>query len=264
MVSLGSGSGGGNTERETMTHDQNQLNSLLEALDEKEDRLKEYRGQLDRDYPGWKAKFDLDPENIPQHDARRQYFMNLSVILQNVRLSFIFMRDQLLDPTWWYRIEGSYSSSQLVDTLNGYMTMARQYSLKEIASISEQTLTCIAFSGHGPFALSSSSGLSNASEYVISRTPVSKDCKILFSVLSLLRNTIHSNGTFFPEKGGNVCMDYNGIKFIFEVGKPVVFGNDTMVLMFDWISKAMWEIVTSPEVSSIPYIPVYQPRSKRL
>ena len=52
--------------------------------------------------------------------------------------------------------------------------------------------------------------------------------------------------------------EVRGNRYDFEVGKPVIYDNDMMVNMVDWISDAMWEIVTSPEVSTIPYIPVYQ------
>ena len=83
-----------------MTPDQIEIQGWIDALDQREEQLSQYRDQLDQDYPNWKAKFDLDRTDIGNHDARREYFRNLSVILQNVRLSFIFMRDQILDPAW--------------------------------------------------------------------------------------------------------------------------------------------------------------------
>ncbi|PKB71733.1 MAG: hypothetical protein BZY87_03740 [SAR202 cluster bacterium Io17-Chloro-G6] len=245
-----------------MTPDQIEVNGWIDALDQREEQLSQYRGQLDQDYPNWKAKFDLDHTDRGYHDARREYFQNLSVILQNVRLSFIFMRDQILDPAWWNSIGVKHSAVQTVETLYGYQTMARQYSLKETASIAEQTLTSIAFSGHGQFELTSSDGLANVSGYVLRRTSVSKDYKIQFHVLSQLRNTIHSNGTFSPKKGGNTSVEYGGTTFTFDVGKPVGYDNSMMVYMFGWISEAMWKIVTSPQVSSIPHCRVYQPQSE--
>ena len=172
------------------------------------------------------------------------------------------MRDQILDPAWWYSIGEKPSAVQTVETLSGYGTMTRQYSLMETASITEQTLTSIAFSGHGRFKLTSSDGLANVSEYVLSRTPVPKDYVLLFDVLRLLRNTIHLNGTFSPKKGGNTSVEYGGTTFTFEVGKPVEYDNGMMVTMFEWMSEAMWKIVTSPQVSSIPHCRVYQPQSE--
>lgn len=241
-----------------MTHDQNQLNSFLASLDKNEDMLREYRGQLDRDYPDWKAKFDFDPKNIPQHDARREYFRYASVILQNVRLSFIFIRDQLLDPAWWMRINGTYSSAQALDTLYGYMAMARQYSAIQTASITERTLSSIATSEHGPFTLSTCRGLGTAYEYVLSKASLLKKYRELFDLLRLVRNTFHSNG-FFSDPGGDTVKKYDGRQYDFRLGQPIRWDNDDLILMAKWISEAMWEILNSPEVRSIPHVPVAQP-----
>jgi hypothetical protein len=136
--------------------------------------------------------------------------------------------------------------------------MARQYTVGQIASITEQTLTSIAFSGHGSFRLTSFTGLENVYSYVLSKTSLSKKFRELFDILRLIRNTIHSNGVFFPQRGGNIDKEYSGKKYVFEVGKSVRYENDMMVLMFEWISAAMWEIVTSPKVRSIPYTPIVQ------
>ena len=50
--------------------------------------------RLDQEQPSWKAKREAAPTEYQKHDARREYFITMRVVLQNAQLSYIFMRDQ--------------------------------------------------------------------------------------------------------------------------------------------------------------------------
>ena len=41
--------------------------------------------RLDRENPDWRAKKDTAPTEYPKHDARREYFTTIRVILQNAQ-----------------------------------------------------------------------------------------------------------------------------------------------------------------------------------
>lgn len=235
---------------------QNPLDSWLASLEGKRDKLeKYYLEKLRILYPSWRARGD-------KLDARPEYFMLLAVILQNVRLSFMFMRGQLCDPEWWRRRESQFFGPQVNDqayreALEGYQIMGRQYFATQVVSITEYTLATIATSGHGRFQLSHSSGFSNAYEYVLSRTSLLENYRDLFDLLRLVRNTFHSNGYFSGEE--DTVKIYNGRQYDFKLGQQIRWDNDDMIVMTEWISDAMWEILNSPEVRSIPYVPVVQP-----
>ena len=147
----------------------------------------------------------------------------------------------------------------MAETLLGYQTMARQYSVTQTTSITERTLTSIAMSNHGPFTLTACTGFDNAYKYVLSNLSLLGRFEELFEIMRLVRNTIHSNGVFSPTTGEDTAKRYKEKECIFQVGQRLGwYDNDMMSSMFEWISDAMWEIVTSPEVSSIPYTPVFQ------
>ena len=248
------------TTSDVMVAYQEKLDSWRTSLGKNQETLQSYVGLIDIQYPTWKAKFDAEPEDTTRHDARREYFRNLSVILQNVRLSFIFMRDQLCDRSWWEHFQRRLSGQQVAETLLGYQTMARQYSATQIAAVTEQALTSISCSGYGEFRLTVSQGLDNSCKYVLRRTSLLNDYGELFDVLRLVRNTFHSNGVF-SDKAGDIVKEFQGVKFPFQLGQPIGYDNDNMIAMFRWIGEAMWEICTSPAVSAIPYVPVVRDRS---
>jgi len=234
-----------------------QLNSWLNALDEKRGRLQEHLLQLRTLYPSWRVGHE---QNL---DQRPEYFMLLAVILQNIQVSFIHMRDQVCDPEWWRHRAAQLFGPQIndqayVEALESYQTMTRQYFAAQVVSISEYTLASIATSGHGPFQLHASKGFSNAYEYVLSKASLREKYRDLFDLLRLVRNTFHANGTFSDPRGDTV-KKYDGKEYDFQLGQLIKWNNDDMILMAQWIIDAMWEVLNSPSVRGIPYVPVVKP-----
>lgn len=232
----------------------NPLISSLASIEEMRDKLDRRLIQLRVLYPSWRASPNSGL------DVRPEYFMLLAVIVQNLRLSFMFMHDQLCDLRWWKRREARFFGRQLDDeaykeALEGYQTMGRQYFTTQIASVTEHTLASIAMSGHGPFQLNSSGGFVNAYEYVLRRVSLLKKYQQLFDLLRLVRNTFHSNGTF-SDPTGDTIKEYKGRRYKFQLGHAIRWDNDDMILMAEWMSDAMWEILNSPNVRSITSVPV--------
>ncbi len=76
----------------------------------------------------------------------------------------------------------------------------------------------------------------------------------LFDLLRLVRNTFHSNGNFSGEE--DTVKTYNGKQYDFRLGQPIRWDNDDMIVMTEWISDAMWEILNSSEVRGISFLPI--------
>lgn len=240
-----------------LTDFRNPIDSWVAALEDKRDKLNELLVKLRLLYPSWRTR---DSHDL---DARPEYFMLLAVILQNVRLSFMFMHGQLCHREWWERHQAHFFGPQdnnqaYVEALQGYQTMARQYSISQVTSVTEYTLASVAMSGHGAFQLHSSSGFANAYDYVLSKLSLLEKYGNLFEILRLVRNTFHSNG-IFSDPTGDTSKEYDGMVYDFRSGQLIGWGNDDMMLMFEWISDAMWEILNSSEVRSIPYVPLVHP-----
>jgi len=193
-------------------------------------------------------------------DARAEYFMLLAVLVQNVRLTFTFLNEELCDRGWWVSHSSQFFDSRLgdkayVDAVEGYMTMARQYVSGQMESITEHTLSSIATSHCGAFTLSATTGFANAFEYVLSKVALLDKYRDLFDMLRLVRNATHSNG-IFSDRNGNTIKTYAGVTYEFRLGYPVKWDNADMTLMIEWMADAMWEVHKSPEVLKIPHIPV--------
>ncbi len=194
---------------------------------------------------------------MAEHDARPEYFMLLAVILQNVWLSFTYVRDQLCDRDYWSRVEPRFTNeSSMLEAASGYLTMARQYAATQTVSITENTLADIAMSGHGPFKLTTSTGFDNVYKYVLSKISLSQEFEEQFDILRLVRNTFHSNGIYSPRNGGDVVKRYGGKEYIFKVGQAIEWDNGDMIESFQWMRGAMGEIVGSPRVCDISSVPI--------
>ena len=193
-------------------------------------------------------------------DARAEYFMLLAVIVQNLRLTFMSLHDQLCDRGWWISHSSQFFGPQVndkayIDAVEGYMTMARQYASGQMESITEHTLSSIATSHCGPFALSATTGFANAFEYVLSKVALLEKYRVLLDILRLVRNANHSNG-IFSDRAGDTIKTYDGVTYEFRLNYPVKWDNDDMVLMIEWMADAMWEVLKSPPVLEIPHAPV--------
>lgn len=236
------------------------ISSWVVALNDKRDRLAEDLEKLRLAYPSWRSGADAISSNATQHDARPEYFLLLAVILKNVRLSFLYTRDQLCEREYWSRVEPLMTNENgILEGVNGYLTMARQYSVIQAVSITENTLATIAMSGHEPFVLTTSSGFDNVYKYVLSKLSLSPRFEELFDILRLVRNTEHSNGVYLPRRGGNVVKRYGGKEYVFNVGQLIDWNEDDMITsLFHWVREAMWEIICSPYVRSIPYVPLWR------
>ena len=55
----------------------------LTPLQDAKDELRQTREELDAAFPAWREAYEADPTDYPHHDARREFFVGLQVILAN-------------------------------------------------------------------------------------------------------------------------------------------------------------------------------------
>lgn len=207
--------------------------------------LRGNRERLDHEYPNWKAKLEAAPGQWWTHDARREWFVTVRVILQNAQLSLIFMRDQLSDTTWHTQMVGEFRPMAAVQVLREYSLMIKFYTVHATAATTEETLRAIIRADPSTFTTRPLKGLGPVYEHFLAVTQLTGFAP-LFKIVRLTRNTIHTNGVFSPPDAQNVQVSYGNRQFVFEVGKGL-----------DWLglNEAMIQIVTAPVVAEIPDCP---------
>lgn len=211
------------------------------------------RNSLDNDYPAWKeVKECLGAGRYPEHEARREYFTHVRVVLQNAQLSYMFIRDQLCDEKWWKEKANNFRLDLANDIIREYAIMTKFATIHSLAACTEETFRAIVRAAPQTFTVPPSAKFKFVYEHVFSEISLKRYTK-LFDVLRLTRNTIHTNGVFFPvpnSKTGlreDVIVEYEGQRFSFEVSKGLLWFGEWFLPWFGTkINEAMISIVTSP------------------
>ena len=115
--------------------------------------IRSIRERLDKQFPAWKAAYDANPQNYLAHDARREYFVTLRVILQNAQLGFVYIRDHLTDENWWRGHLGSYSESAVLEALREQAVMIKFFSFHATAVSTEETCRAVVRAAPQMFAV---------------------------------------------------------------------------------------------------------------
>jgi len=220
------------------------------------------RNNLDNDYPAWKAvKERLGAVRYPEHEARREYFTHVVVIFRNAYLGYMFIRDQLCDKRWWNEKTDDFNLELANDIIREYAIMTKFATIHSLAACIEEIFRAIIRSAPQTFTVSPSAEFKSVYEHVFSKISLKRYTK-LFDVLRLTRNTIHTNGVFFPvpnSKTGlreDVTVEYEEQRFSFEVSKGLLWFGEWFLPWFGTkINEAMINIVTSPKIAQIPYCP---------
>lgn len=226
--------------------------SPIEAIKEE---IRAVREDLDQKFPAWKAAYNTNPQDYMSHDARREYFVSLRVILQNAQLGFIYIRDHLTQQDWWQAKVGEFRESAVLQTLREHALMVKFFSFHATAVATEETCRAIVRADPSRFGVDPSGTLYG----IYPRLLKLSGCRQygdLFEVLRLTRNTIHTNGVYRPEKPKNKTITFGGRTFTFEVGKILSWmGDDFPEWIAREVSLSMQCIVTSSIVAQVALCP---------
>lgn len=211
--------------------------------------------KLDQDYPDWKSKYDSAPAEYLKHDARREFFTTIRIVLQNNQLGYIFIRDQLSNQNWWIHQVGQVKPMAITQAIREQALMLKFFNVHAIAMATESTFRAIVRAEPNIFGVTPMTGIEKLTNDLLTATSLEK-YKNFFNILRLVKNTIHNNGVFYIYGGKNVHLSYNGRSFDFEIGKELSWlTEDFLVWMPAQLNDAMFELVTSSKIASIPYCP---------
>lgn len=209
---------------------------------------------LDKNHPNWKSYFQSTNDYL-KHDARREYFVSVRVILQNAQLSFIFIRDQLTDEKWYIKQINQFNLSAALQALREQALMIKYFTFHSIAMCTEETMRAIVRSDNSNCGVDPKGAFKPIYDKIILITSLQKYLN-LFEILRLARNTIHTNGIFSPRNNKNENVSYKNRTFKFEVGNILNWIDDEFpIWIANELNTAMFNIITSSQVSSINYCP---------
>jgi hypothetical protein len=215
-------------------------------------RVRSIREGLDQRFPNWKAAYDANPQDYLAHDARREYFVSLRVILQNAQLGFVYIRDHLTSEDWWRSHVDDLSESAVLQALREQALMIKFFSFHATAVSTEETCRAVVRAAPQVFAVDVGGPFHAISQRLLKVSTCQK-YQDLFEVMRLIRNTIHTNGVYRPQKPENRQISYGGRTFTFEVGKTLDWmGDDFPEWAAEQLSVAMECIVSSQAVASVP------------
>ena len=169
----------------------------------------------------------LNEQNLQENDARITYFRKCSQITDNTTMSFDFYQRYLLTRQWWKdrfpnHIMSERNMKNLAESYEKYEELQRSFT-KLIKWFMKD------LNRENPL-------------------PV-------FRVFTNIRNSMHSNGLFNPINQKNEEITYLNKKFIFELGKPILYGGWTDI--FSILKITMMEfylIVNHDKIKSIKFV----------
>ena len=199
-------------------------------------------------------------QKFASNDARLTYFRKCSQINDTARLSCDFyQRYMLTDVYWRERFPNHIISNKNKQKLsNGYEQSIRTNYLLENYSAFESSIRIIVQT----YKSKKYEKLRYSFEklFVWFMKELKRENSIpIFQVFTNIRNSMHSNGLFNPYDQENEEIEYQGKKFLFEVGKPIPYGrwqdifSILKIMLFEFYIMINNEIIKKIKFVKEPY-----------
>lgn len=225
----------------------------LTPIENVKEALKSNLNFIDERFPKWKSKYDENPSEYLNHEARREFFTTVRVILQNHQLSYIYIRDHLTDAEWWQQKVGTVGLQAKNQAIREYALMVKFFNVHAIAMATESTLRAIVRSSENDFSVTEMTGIEKLYNDILEKTELQM-FRPLFDLIRLVKNTIHNNGIVYIYGEKDVEIKYKDRSFLFENGKTLDWlQEEFLVWLPEQINEVMFEIITSPLVSNITH-----------
>ena len=229
---------------------------MIPAIEEVKQGINQIIAEIDRNHPDWKRRDEAAPRDWAKHDARRFFFFTLRSTLVNAEFNYIFLTESLLKEDWWRKWASVYDPTAAHLQVEEYGRMVRWLTFHQTAMHAEEVVRAIIRSDQGDFDISlqvSSKPLYNLYSHLLRKLGLGH-LRPLFEILRLTRNTLHTNGIFLPPDSRDKVVQYEGQRFDFKVGQDASWFNEHYIVwMAQEISQAIWTIVRTSIVGSIPY-----------
>ena len=215
---------------------------------------KAHQDRLDGDFPGWNDARGEAPDEYWRHDARREFFVTAGTVLENAILGYVLLRDHLGDAAWWNDRFESLSPEKTESSKKEFAIMVKWFSFHALAMAVEETLRVIQRADPDRFD-SDRPTIASITKAVLEACELAGHAD-LFRLSRLTRNTIHTNGIYLPDYGGDEDVTVDGQVFEFRVGGRLGWLNEEKIVwFFDRLLSAMDDLVRSDAVSSVASVP---------
>lgn len=233
---------------------------MVKRLDAVKRSVFAQRAGIDRDFPEWPARRKEFGSDYVRHEARREIFVTIVTLLENAQLSYLLLRDHLTDDNWWKNHLETVSAEKRNSVLHEYAIMVKWFLFHGLFSAIEETLRAIQRAAPDQVPAGGKyKSIAKVTEALMTASGT-EHFSPLFSLVRLVRNTLHTNGVFLPEDGQDSSIEYEGEKFEFKVGEPLSWLDDQhAVWLVDQLAAAMNAIVRTDVVRAIDYCPRGQP-----
>lgn len=212
-------------------------------------------GRLDSEFASWKEARDRHPADYSQHDARKEILVTLRTVAESDLLNYIFVRDYLTDMPWWKEKLEDVSEEKKVSGVREQVIMTKWFMFHAVAMALEETFRAIVRSGEGTFTVSPVAPYGSVYAHVLKVCGLERFIPLL-EVLRLTRNTLHTNGFFFPADNKDREVSYEGEQFVFKVGEPLHwFGEEALLWLLEKARDSVTVIVRTHPISSLGYVP---------
>jgi len=217
-------------------------------------RLQSNIEKLDSEFPSWKEKRAAGTD-YTQHDARREVLVTLKTVLENAFLSYIFLRDCVTNEAWWSDKLTGVTIDKKVSVAKEQAIMIKWFLFHAIVMSLEETLRAIVRSVPDTFGVRPDAPYQRIYQRIL-KTSNLRQFESLFDVLRLTRNTLHTNGLFFPDNNKDRTITYKNYEFIFQVGKPLTwFIEEKLIWLVERIREAVVIVIRVPAISLIEHVP---------
>ena len=210
---------------------------------------KGYQDRIDRDFPSWREARKAAPNEYWTHDARREFFVTVGTLLESAILSYVLLRDHLADTAWWSDRFSSLSEAKRESSRMEFAIMVKWFSFHGLAMAVEETLRAIQRADADRFK-SKRTTIASITEAVLDVADLTEHADLL-KLTRLARNTVHTNGMYIPDYGGDEEIVVDEEAHAFTVGVELTwFTDEKLVWFFSQLLAAMDELLRAPPVSS--------------
>jgi hypothetical protein len=194
------------------------------------------------------------PDRITKNDARWAWFTGTKKVLQTTQLSYIYIRDQLSEPNWWRSKTLEFKEEEINAHIQEYEVFIRIGVSNVIFIITEETLRSTVIAIDCKACKRGKGSFNTIYEYLFQYIGDSK-YRTLFDFHRLIRNTMHTNGTYLPQNNKDVELNLFGKAFKFTVGKKVNYLSiGTLLSLISRYKDAIFEIFENKNIKSIDYV----------
>ena len=168
-------------------------NNSLSPIERTKDELRISIDSLRKNHPEWERN----------NDARWAWVTGIKKVLQNTQVSLVFIKLHMTEPIWWQKTGvQNFNPSEIPEHIKEFEVGARIVLIQLTFSVLEDTLRSITGALYPTDQHRATQNFHNVYQHLLARTSLAVH-EPLFDCYSVIRNMIHTNGTFYPQSDGD-------------------------------------------------------------